>query len=288
VAQSKKRAGRRSSSAPGKSAQRRAASASRSSRAIVKQPIEVVARPPLRARIDKAFPPFSLKRYLAIWVLGMIPLVALILVLARGGGTGGPSSSPTQGASMSATQSVTALTSTPSVSPTQVALTPTQVSPNGSVSATPIGATQTSGKYMVIETTRGRIVARLYTDPSAGVARTIANFEQKANAGYFNGLSFHRVEDWMVQGGDPTGTGQGGGGMAAEYNQLPFKAGALGVTHPAESAINNDSQFFIVKTDAQYLNGQYTNWGQVVEGMDVVNSIVVNDKMTRVIVEDRP
>jgi cyclophilin family peptidyl-prolyl cis-trans isomerase len=141
---------------------------------------------------------------------------------------------------------------------------------------------------MVIETTKGRIVARLYTDLSAGVSKTIANFEQKAKAGYFNGLSFHRVEDWMVQGGDPTGTGQGGSGMAAEYNQMPFQAGALGVAHRAEPTINNDSQFFIVKTDAQYLNGQYTNWGQVVEGMDVVNNIVVNDKMTRVIVEDRP
>ncbi len=143
-------------------------------------------------------------------------------------------------------------------------------------------------KVMVIETAKGTIVCRLATEASAGVSKTIANFEQKANAGYFNGLSFHRVEDWMIQGGDPTGTGQGGGGMAAEYNQLPFKAGALGVTHPAESTINNDSQFFIVKTDAQYLNGQYTNWGEVVEGMDVVNNISVNDKMNRVIVEDRP
>lgn len=140
---------------------------------------------------------------------------------------------------------------------------------------------------MVIETNKGRIVARLYTDPAANVGKTVANFEQKAKSGSFDGLNFHRVEDWMVQGGDPTGTGQGGNAMVAEYNQLPFKAGALGVAHRAEPTINNDSQFFIVKTDAQYLNGQYTNWGEVVEGMDVVSNLVVNDRMVKVTVEDR-
>ena len=84
-------------------------------------------------------------------------------------------------------------------------------------------------RYMVIETPKGTIVAKLYTEASAGVSKTIANFEQKADAGFFNGLTFHRVEDWVIQGGDPAGNGTGGGKMPSEYNKLTFKAGALGV-----------------------------------------------------------
>ena len=62
-------------------------------------------------------------------------------------------------------------------------------------------------KYMVIETPKGTIVAKLYTDASAGVSKTVANFQTKADAGFFNGLTFHRVEDWVIQGGDPAGNG---------------------------------------------------------------------------------
>ena len=78
-------------------------------------------------------------------------------------------------------------------------------------------------KVMVIETGKGTIVAQLHTDASAGVSKTIANFEGKANAGDFNGRNFHRVEHWVIQGGDPLGNGTGGGKMPAEYNRLPFQ-----------------------------------------------------------------
>ena len=142
-------------------------------------------------------------------------------------------------------------------------------------------------KYMVIETDKGRIVAELHAGPSANVAGTIANFEQKANSGYFNGLIFHRVEDWVIQGGDPTGTGTGGDRMPAEYNQLPFNVGALGVARGPDRTQNSDSQFFIVKTPAPHLNGDYTNFGQVIEGMDVVNQIAIGDKMTSVTVSSQ-
>jgi len=150
---------------------------------------------------------------------------------------------------------------------------------------------------MVIDTAKGKIVAKLYTDPSAGVSKTIANFETKAKAGYFNGTAFHRVEDWVIQGGDPlskdpasiqNGTaGTGGGTMPFEYNQIDFGAGALGVARGQDPAINNDSQFFITKTSASYLNGQYTNFGQVVEGMDLVSKIAIGDKINTITVEDR-
>ena len=142
-------------------------------------------------------------------------------------------------------------------------------------------------KVMVIDTPKGAIMCSLATDPSSGVSNTIAHFERQANAGTFDGRIFHRVEGWVIQGGDPTGTGSGGGKMPAEYNDLPFNPGALGVARGPDRRLNSDCQFFIVKTDANFLNGDYTNFGQVIEGMDVVQKIKIGDKMTNVRVEDR-
>jgi cyclophilin family peptidyl-prolyl cis-trans isomerase len=157
--------------------------------------------------------------------------------------------------------------------------------PNGEPVGQPTPSIETR---MTIETAKGRVVLKLYTEPGAGVSKTIANFTTKANSGYFDGLTFHRVEDWVVQGGDPMGTGTGGGNMPSEYNQIPFTAGSLGVVRGGDPAINNDSQFFILKADTFLLNGQYTNFGQVVEGMDVVNRLSIGDKMTKVRVEGMP
>lgn len=140
-------------------------------------------------------------------------------------------------------------------------------------------------KVMVVETNKGTIECLLATD--AGVDDTIAHFEKRANDGLFDGLTFHRVEHWVIQGGDPTGTGSGGGKMPAEYNSLPFYAGALGVARGPDRTRNSDCQWFIVKTDSTFLDRDYTNFGQVTTGMDVVKKIAIGDKMNRVRVEDR-
>jgi cyclophilin family peptidyl-prolyl cis-trans isomerase len=205
--------------------------------------------------MDRALPPFSLKRYMAIWLLMMIPLVLVLFLLLRPSGNNG-SAGGTGGN--------------------------TAVSGAGNCQAP-----NEPGKYFVLDTAKGCIVNKLYTDPSANVAKTIANFEQKANSGYFNGLIFHRVEDWVIQGGDPEGTGAGGGKMPSEYNNLPFKAGALGIARGGDPTQNNDSQFFITKSAAESLNGQYTNWGEVVQGMDVVNQIAIGDKINSAAVVER-
>jgi len=141
-------------------------------------------------------------------------------------------------------------------------------------------------KVMVIDTPKGTIVCILATDAAANVSGTIANFEQKATAGFFNGLKFHRVEGWVIQGGDPTGTGSGGGKMPAEYNMLPFNEGALGVARGPDKSRNSDCQFFIVKNNSRFLDGEYTNFGQVIEGMDVVKKTAIGDTMN-VKVEER-
>jgi cyclophilin family peptidyl-prolyl cis-trans isomerase len=237
--------------------------------------------------VDRVLPPFSAQRYVAIWVLGMIPLILVILLLTQ---LGNSSSSGT-----TAQATPTALTSDnfggavggATAAPQPATGNNDTAAPAPTTAAAPKQSLSGPGKYMTIDTVKGKIVCKLYTDPEAGVSKTIANFEQKAKAGYFNGLIFHRVEDWVIQGGDPLGNGTGGGTMPSEYNQINFGPGALGIARGGDPAINNDSQFFITKSDASYLDGQYTNWGQVVEGMDVVNQIAIGDKINSVTIEDR-
>jgi cyclophilin family peptidyl-prolyl cis-trans isomerase len=110
---------------------------------------------------------------------------------------------------------------------------------------------------------------------------TVNSFIFLANQGYFDGVSFHRVLDgFMAQTGDPTGTGSGGPGYTFknEDNDLRFdKAGVVAMANAGRDT--NGSQFFITFNSADYLNGGYTIFGQVVEGMDAVNGITRRDPM---------
>lgn len=115
--------------------------------------------------------------------------------------------------------------------------------------------------------------------------QTVARFAQKSRSGFYDNLTFHRVEDWVVQGGDPLGTGNGGGKVPSEYNDLPFKIGAVGIARGQDPAINNDAQFFVVKKDSDFLNSQYTNFGQVTSGMDVVTAIKIGDRIKTIRIE---
>jgi peptidyl-prolyl cis-trans isomerase B (cyclophilin B) len=115
--------------------------------------------------------------------------------------------------------------------------------------------------------------------------QTVERFAGKARSGFYDNLAFHRVEDWVVQGGDPKGTGTGGDRVPSEYNDLSFKLGAAGIARGQDPAFNNDSQFFIVKKDSTFLDKQYTNFGQVTAGMDVVAGIKSGDRIKKVTVE---
>jgi len=127
-----------------------------------------------------------------------------------------------------------------------------------------------------IETTKGTIAVELYLDSAP---KTVRNFADKVNSGFYDNLTFHRVEDWVIQGGDPEGNGTGGGEIATELSDRPFQEGSLGVARGPNINISNDAQFFITKTEALWLNNQYTNFGRVTAGMDVVESIEVGDKI---------
>ena len=115
--------------------------------------------------------------------------------------------------------------------------------------------------------------------------QTVERFAGKARSGFYNSLTFHRVEDWVVQGGDPLGTGTGGEKVPSEYNDLSFVLGSVGIARGPDAAINNGSQWFVVKKDSSFLDKQYTNFGKVESGMDVVNGVKIGDKIKSITVE---
>jgi cyclophilin family peptidyl-prolyl cis-trans isomerase len=124
----------------------------------------------------------------------------------------------------------------------------------------------------------GEFVIQLYPDKAP---KTVNSFVFLSCKGYFNGVTFHRVlEGFMAQGGDPTGTGTGGPGYYFEYegSDLTFdKAGVVAMANTGPATPTNGSQFFITFGPTPQLDGGYTIFGQVAEGMDVVNGITRRD-----------
>jgi len=129
-----------------------------------------------------------------------------------------------------------------------------------------------------ISTSKGDFIIELRPDIAP---KTVANFLSKFSQGYCNNLTWHRVEDWVVQGCDPAGNGTGGlSNLPTETSGEPFVTGSVGVARQASpKEISNDSQFFIVKTDSTFLNGEYTYFGKVIAGLDTVNKLAIGDKI---------
>jgi peptidylprolyl isomerase len=129
-----------------------------------------------------------------------------------------------------------------------------------------------SDDKLVLETTKGKVVVALRPD----LAPThVARITELARQGFYDGVVFHRVIDgFMAQTGDPTGTGTGGSGqkLNAEFSREPHVRGTVSMAR-SQSPDSGDSQFFICFEDAPWLNGQYTVWGKVIEGMENVDKI---------------
>jgi cyclophilin family peptidyl-prolyl cis-trans isomerase len=123
-----------------------------------------------------------------------------------------------------------------------------------------------------LHTNHGAIGIELF---QADAPKTVENFETLARDGFYDGVVFHRViPDFMIQGGDPTGTGSGGPGyqFEDEINDHKVARGALAMANAGPGT--NGSQFFIVTADAcPWLDGKHTVFGRVVDGMDVVDAI---------------
>ena len=141
-------------------------------------------------------------------------------------------------------------------------------------------------KIATIETPRGTIKLELYADKTP---KTVANFEELAKEGFYDGLKFHRViADFMIQGGCPLGNGCGGPGYTFEDEFVPeLRHDGPGTLSMANAGPNtNGSQFFITHVACPWLDGKHTVFGKVLEGQDVVNAIRQGDQMIKVTVTD--
>ena len=126
---------------------------------------------------------------------------------------------------------------------------------------------------LYLELEYGRVVIQMRPDLAP---QHVARIKELARDGFYDGIVFHRVIDgFMAQTGDPTGTGRGGSGqnLPAEFSEEPYQRGTLGMAR-SNDPNSADSQFFITFVPTPFLNGNYTVWGQVVEGMDAVDQIV--------------
>ena len=139
---------------------------------------------------------------------------------------------------------------------------------------------------ITIETNRGNIGLELYPEHAPN---TVNNFVFLAREGFYDGVTFHRViADFMVQGGDPTGTGTGGPGYRFDCevadNPLTHERCVISMANAGRNT--NGSQFFITHLPTPHLDGNHTVFGKVTEGHDVVDAIQQNDTMARVFVTE--
>lgn len=148
-----------------------------------------------------------------------------------------------------------------------------------------------SKTYLVeLKTSKGKIVCELYPQKAP---MSVTNFLNLAEKGFYDGLTFHRVVDgFVIQGGDPEGTGQGGPGytIPAEIG-LPHSEGALAWARLPDQVNpekrSSGSQFYITLDETSFLNGEYTVFGQAIEGIDVTKKIRQGDKIEKITVNIR-
>lgn len=142
----------------------------------------------------------------------------------------------------------------------------------------------TKNYTVTMETDKGTIELALSAEHAPN---TVNNFVFLAREGYYNGLTFHRViRNFMIQGGDPTGSGSGGPGykFADECKGNPLKHDAKVISMANAGPNSNGSQFFITHAPQSHLNGKHTVFGKVTKGEDIVDAIAQGDRMVTVAV----
>lgn len=155
-------------------------------------------------------------------------------------------------------------------------------------SAPPPQTIDTAKKYTAaFETSRGAILCELF---AADAPKTVNNFVFLAREGFYNGTTFHRViKDFMIQGGDPTGTGRGGPGYRFEdevkNNSQRHQVGSLSMANAGPNT--NGSQFFITHVVTNWLDGKHTVFGKVISGQDVVNATQQGDQLKSVTISEQ-
>lgn len=149
-----------------------------------------------------------------------------------------------------------------------------------------LSAAELANKTAIIHTSKGDITIQLRGDKAP---TTVSNFIFLSNNGFYDTLTFHRREEgFVIQGGDPLGTGTGGPGytVPAEITDLSHKTGAVAMARLGDSVnpsrASSGSQFYITLGDASFLDNQYTVFGYVTAGMDVVDQIKVGDEILHI------
>ena len=141
---------------------------------------------------------------------------------------------------------------------------------------------------IIVKTNKGDIEGTLFASKAP---LTVANYLNLAKRGYYDGITFHRViPNFMIQGGDPTGTGAGGPGYRFEDEvKTGLKHDKAGIFSMANAGPGtNGSQFFITHLPTPHLDGKHTVFGEVTKGQDVVNSIAQGDKILKIEILDSP
>lgn len=158
----------------------------------------------------------------------------------------------------------------------------TQTAPTGEELRTLVDRARTS--VARISTPKGEMVFSFYPDEAP---QHCAAFIKLAEAGFYDGTAFHRVEPgFVIQGGDPQGDGTGGPGynLKAEFNERPHVRGTVAMAR-ASSPDSAGSQFYICLDDARFLDKQYTVFGQLTDGFETLDAIRRGDKMNKVSIE---
>lgn len=197
-----------------------------------------------------------MKRYL------IAILVILALLVGGCGSAESPTATPTATLTPKATQQITP---TPAKTPTLYSAPPSML------------IDQNKQYTAIIVTEKGNITLELFDDD---VPVTVNNFVFLARGGFYDGCTFHRViPDFMAQGGDPTGTGAGWPGyfFADEFSQHTHVTGALSMANAGAGTNTNGCQFFITYTPQHHLDGVHSVFGQLIEGMDVLESLTPRD-----------
>jgi cyclophilin family peptidyl-prolyl cis-trans isomerase len=218
---------------------------------------------------------------------GLVVLFALLLGLALLG-----CSSTQNAATESASTSEQAKSESSTTQDTAQDVAPDQYSSSDAEASAQDAAASDKPVYAVIETNKGTIVFQMFPHKAP---KTVNNFIKLANKGFYDGIKWHRVEPgFVIQGGDPlskddnpANDGLGGPGyeIKAEINDVPHTKGVVAMAHNAKSIDSAGSQFYITLADTPHLDGGYTVFGKVSEGMDVVESIQVGDVMSKVYIK---
>lgn len=142
-----------------------------------------------------------------------------------------------------------------------------------------------SHESVIVKTVKGNIVIKLYPNDAPN---TVTRFLQLVQEGFYDGLKFHRVHPkFLIQTGDPTGTGNGGSGekLKSEFNKLQHIKGTVAMARKPEDVDSADSQFYIALTTLSHLDLNYTVFGQVVDGLEVLERIHLNDKIITISIQ---